>query len=99
MLKAVAGARSLKPEACKISRCSSAHVARDIAETCATREAAGQPKIVGVTAFPPLKAETVEIEYPASKAANAPAHRLPGSDDHCPPLTPVRLSAAYEAAQ
>ena len=77
----------------------SGHVARDIAETCATREAAGQPKIVGVTAFPPLKAETVEIEYPASKAANAPAHRLPGSDDHCPPLTPVRLSAAYEAAQ
>ena len=74
-------------------------IAEDIAETCATREAAGQPKIVGVTAFPPLKADTVEIDHPAPKSANAPSPRLPGPYDRCPPLTPIRLAQAYEAAK
>ena len=77
----------------------SGHIAKDIAQTCATRDAAGQPKIVGVTAFPPLKADAVEIDHPTARPANAPSPRLPGPDDHCPPLTPIRLAQAYEAAQ
>ena len=74
-------------------------VANDIAQTCAARHASGQPKIVGVTAFPPLKADAVEIDHPTARPANAPSPRLPGLDDQCPPLIPIRLAQAYEAAQ
>ena len=63
------------------------------------REAAGPPKIVGVTAFPLAKETAVEVEAPAVRAAEAPSPRLPGPDGHCPPLKPIRLSQAYEAVR
>lgn len=77
----------------------SGHIADEVAETCATRDAAGQPKIVGVTAFPPLKNDAVEVDHPAPRSAKAPSPSQPGPDDHCRPLTPIRLAQAYEAAK
>jgi methylmalonyl-CoA mutase len=78
---------------------SSGLIAAEIAKVCANRDAAGTPKIVGVTAFPVAKEGVVEIERPTPRAVDAPSPRLPGPDGHCPPLAPIRLSEAYEAAQ
>jgi methylmalonyl-CoA mutase len=68
-------------------------VARDCEAAVAAR---GEPKILGVTAFPPTDAAPAEVE----KAAPAlpPEARLPGPDSRCAPLKPVRLSQRYEAA-
>lgn len=74
-------------------------IARDVAETVATREAAGKPKIVGVTAFPPTAEAPVEVERPTPRAVEAPSARLPGPDGRCQALRPIRLAAPYEAAQ
>ncbi len=91
--------QSIEAQGGLIAALKSDHIADEVAEVCAARDAAGQPKIVGVTAFPPLKAEAVDVEHPAPKTANAPSPRLPGPDDHCPALTPIRLAQAYEAAK
>jgi methylmalonyl-CoA mutase len=82
-----------------IEALSSGLVAAEVAKVCAAREAAGTPKIVGVTAFPVAKEGVVEVETPTLKPVEAPSPRLPGPDGHCPPLKPIRLSEAYEAAQ
>jgi penicillin-binding protein 1A len=67
-------------------------------EAAEARAAAGEPRIVGVTAFPPEAEAPIEVEpAPAVKAAAAPDPRLPGPDTTCPPLVPVRLSQAWEA--
>jgi methylmalonyl-CoA mutase len=71
-------------------------IARRVAETAAGR---AKPKIVGVTAFPPEHEAPVEVLRPTAKAVDAPSPQLPGPDGACPPLSPVRLSQAYEAAQ
>jgi methylmalonyl-CoA mutase len=56
-----------------------------------------QPKIIGVTAFPPAKDTPAEVELAAARAApGAPSPRLPGPDSACPPLQPMRLSEAFE---
>jgi methylmalonyl-CoA mutase len=61
----------------------------------ATRPA--DPKIIGVTAFPPAKDTPVEVEIAAARPASAaPSPRLPGPDSACPPLTPIRISEAFE---
>ncbi|HEX3364902.1 methylmalonyl-CoA mutase family protein [Phenylobacterium sp.] len=62
----------------------------------AARAARPEPKIIGVTAFPPAKDTPVEVEIAAAKAASAPSPRLPGPDSACPPLTPMRISEAFE---
>ena len=58
------------------------------------------PKIIGVTAFPPTKETPVEVEIAAARpAAAAPSARLPGPDSACAPLAPMRISEPFEAAQ
>ncbi|HXA39871.1 MAG TPA: methylmalonyl-CoA mutase family protein [Phenylobacterium sp.] len=62
----------------------------------AAKAARPEPRIVGVTAFPPAKDTPVEVEIAAARPAGAPSARLPGPDSACPPLTPMRLSEAFE---
>jgi len=64
----------------------------------AAKAARPEPRIVGVTAFPPAKDTPVEVEIAAAKPVQAPSARLPGPDGSCPPLKPVRIAKAYEAA-
>ncbi|MBX3484927.1 methylmalonyl-CoA mutase family protein [Phenylobacterium sp.] len=66
-------------------------VAREVAAAVAGR---GDPKILGVTAFPPT--EKTDVDVDAGAVAVAPDVRLPGPDSTCPPLTPVRLSEKHE---
>lgn len=73
------------------------HVAAEVARAVAARDAAGKPRIVGVTAFPPTQDAPVEVETPARNAVEAPSPRLPGPDGACPPLKPIRLAEPYEA--
>jgi len=54
------------------------------------------PKIIGVTAFPPDKDASVEVEVAAARPTPAPGARLPGPDSKCPPLRPVRISEPFE---
>jgi methylmalonyl-CoA mutase len=62
----------------------------------AARAARPDPKIIGVTAFPPAKETPVEVEVAAAKAVAAPSTRLPGPDSACAPLTPIRISQPFE---
>jgi methylmalonyl-CoA mutase len=62
----------------------------------AAKAARPEPRIIGVTAFPPAKDTPVEVEIAAAKPASAPSPRLPGPDSACPPLTPMRLSEPFE---
>ena len=63
----------------------------------AAKAARPEPRLIGVNAFPPAHETPVEIERAATKpAASAPSPRLPGPDSACPPLTPIRLSEAFE---
>jgi methylmalonyl-CoA mutase len=74
-------------------------IAQAVADANAAREAAGPPKIVGVTAFPPTLDAPVEVEPAERHHAEAPSSRLPGPDSRCPPLVPIRLAAPHEAAR
>lgn len=82
-----------------VAALTSGHVAETVAKVAAARDAAGPPKIVGVTAFPPAQDAPVEVDRPAPRTADAPSARLPGPDGACPPLAPIRLAQAHEAAQ
>ncbi len=79
-----------------VSALSSGHVARQVAAANAARS---DPKIIGVTAFPPAKDTPVEVEVAAARAVQAQATRLPGPDSLCPPLRAMRVAEAYEAAK
>ena len=68
-------------------------IARACAEAVTAR---GEPKILGVTAFPPTVAAPVEVD--GATAAQPPDARLPGDDSRCVALRPLRLSERYEAA-
>jgi methylmalonyl-CoA mutase len=70
-------------------------VARDVE---AARTARPEPRLVGVNAFPPQSETPVEVERPEPRAAAAPDVAVSGADSHCPPLEPIRLAEAYEAA-
>jgi methylmalonyl-CoA mutase len=74
-------------------------IAAEAAAVRTAREAAGPPKIVGVTAFPPTQDAPAEFERPAAKPIEAPSTRLPGPDGRCPPLSPIRLAEVHEAAR
>lgn len=68
-------------------------VAKDIEAATAAR---GDPKILGVTAFPPTDHAPVEVETSAPASLDAGAARLPGPDGKCVALKPVRLSEKHE---
>jgi methylmalonyl-CoA mutase len=68
-------------------------VAREVEAAVAGR---GDPKILGVTAFPPTEKSVVDVD--ASAPARPPEVRLPGPDSTCPALKAVRLSEKHEAA-
>ncbi|MBI1200786.1 MAG: methylmalonyl-CoA mutase [Phenylobacterium sp.] len=70
-------------------------VARDVAAASAARR---EPKILGVTAFPPTEPAKVEVEAAAPAALDPEGARLPGPDGKCPPLKPMRLSETHEVA-
>lgn len=82
-----------------VNALTSGHVAAEAERVRAGREAAGPPKIVGVTAFPPATDAPVEVEHPPARLVSAPSTRLPGPDSRCPPLSPIRLAQAHEAAR
>jgi methylmalonyl-CoA mutase len=58
-------------------------------------------KILGVTVFPNAEDKPVEVATPnaADFAVDPPSTRLPGPDSRCPPLAPIRFSAAFEGVQ
>jgi len=91
--------QAIEAEGGLISALTSGHVAADVAEVRRKREAAGPPKIVGVTAFPPAQDAPVETDPVKPRAVDAPSPRLPGPDGHCPPLAPIRLAEPHEAAR
>ena len=72
----------------------SGQIAAAVAAARAARIA--DPRIIGVTAFPPAKDTPVEVEIAAAKPVAAPSTRLPGPDSACPPLRPMRISEAFE---
>ncbi|MGZ6015982.1 MAG: methylmalonyl-CoA mutase family protein, partial [Phenylobacterium sp.] len=69
-------------------------IAEGVAAALAARPS--DPKIIGVTAFPPAKETPVEVEIAAARAVSAPSARLPGPDSGCPPLRPMRIPEAFE---
>lgn len=70
-------------------------IARDVDAAVTAR---GDPKILGVTAFPPTAEAPVEIETATPATLDPNAGRLPGPDGRCPPLKAVRLSEKHEVA-
>ena len=58
-----------------------------------------EPRIIGVTAFPPAKDTPVEVEIAAARGVQAPSPRLPGPDSSCPPLKPMRIAETFEVEQ
>ena len=91
--------QAIEAEGGVVAALASGHVAAQVAATCAARKAAGPPKIVGVTAFPPTEDAPVEVERPSPVSTEAPSPRLPGPDGRCPPLAPIRIAAPHEAAR
>lgn len=71
-------------------------IAKDVE---AAKVARGDLRILGVNAFPPAEEAAVELEQATAQPVEAPSPRLPGPDSACPPLTPIRLAEAYEAAR
>lgn len=70
-------------------------IAQAVADAVAAR---GDPKILGVTAFPPNTEDKVETEAGPAATLDPETARLPGPDGECVALTPVRLSEKHEAA-
>ncbi|MDB5463895.1 MAG: mutA [Phenylobacterium sp.] len=79
-----------------IAALNSGHLARQVEAAVAGRP---EPRIIGVTAFPPAKDTPVEVEVAAARSVAAPTTRLPGPDSSCPPLWAMRIAEAYEAAK
>jgi methylmalonyl-CoA mutase len=71
-------------------------VAREVEAAVAAR---GEPKILGVTAFPPTDTAKVDVELGAPATLDPEVARLPGPDGRCSALKPMRLSEKHEAAQ
>jgi len=76
-----------------VTALTSGQIAAGVAAAIAARP---EPKIIGVTAFPPTKDAPVEVEIAAAKPVHAPDARLPGPDGACPPLKVMRISEAFE---
>lgn len=82
-----------------VAALASGHIASGVAAVRDRRAAAGPPKIVGVTAFPPEQDAPVEIETPIRRPVEAPDASLAGADTICPALVPHRLTETFEAAK
>jgi len=76
-----------------IAALSSGLIAREVAAAVTER---GDPKILGVTAFPPTDKQPVEIEPAKPAALDLATARLPGPEGHCPALKPMRLAEKHE---
>ncbi|MDB5466093.1 MAG: mutA [Phenylobacterium sp.] len=76
-----------------ITALQSGRIARDVEAANAARP---EPKILGVTVFPPDRDSPVEVERPTATPVDAPSPKLPGPDSHCEPLRPIRLSEPFE---
>jgi methylmalonyl-CoA mutase len=70
-------------------------VAREVERAVERR---GDPKILGVTAFPPTDKQAVEVEPGKPADLDVAAARLPGPEGRCPALKPVRVSEKHEVA-
>ncbi|MDO8295642.1 MAG: methylmalonyl-CoA mutase family protein [Caulobacter sp.] len=84
-----------------IAALASGVIANDVAASRNAAEAAvsdGRVKLLGVTVFRDAEARPVEVETAEPVAVAGPQVRLPGPDSVCPPLTPARLSVAFEEA-
>lgn len=68
-------------------------VARGVEAANAARP---EPRIIGVTAFPPVKDTPVDVEVAAARSADAPSPRLPGPDSACEALKSMRVAEAFE---
>jgi len=79
-----------------IAALSAGRVAATVESARLVRAAAGDPRIVGVTAFPPAASAAVEVERPQARPVQAPSPDLPGPDSKCPPLAAVRIAQSYE---
>jgi len=88
--------QAIEAEGGAVAALTSGRIAGLVEAASQARAAAGEPRIVGVTAFPPNGADKVEVEQAQSRTADAPSLALPGADSRCPPLTPIRLSQPYE---
>jgi methylmalonyl-CoA mutase len=86
-LQAIEGAGGL------IAALESGLIARECEAAVAAR---GEPRILGVTAFPPTDAAPVQVD--GAQPAQPPGTRLPGPDSACVALRPMRLSEKYEVA-
>jgi methylmalonyl-CoA mutase len=91
-----AGFQAIEAEGGIVAALASGRIAGQVEAAKAARP---EPKIIGVTAFPPAKDTPVEVEVAAARGVNAPSPRLPGPDSTCPPLTPIRISEPYEVVQ
>jgi methylmalonyl-CoA mutase len=91
-----AGFQAIEAAGGAISALNSGHIAHQVAAANAARP---DPKIIGVTAFPPAKDAPVEVEVAAARAVQAPSTRLPGPDGSCEALKPMRIAEAYEATE
>jgi methylmalonyl-CoA mutase len=76
-----------------ISALNSGHIGRQVA---AAKIARPEPRIIGVTAFPPAKDTPVEVEIAAARAVEAPSTKLPGPDGACEALKPMRIAEPFE---
>lgn len=70
-------------------------VAREVEKAVDER---GDPKILGVTAFPPTDKQAVEVDPGKPAELDVSAARLPGPEGRCPALKPVRVSEKHEVA-
>ncbi len=82
-----------------IAALTSGQIAAAVATVRDRRAAAGPPKVVGVTAFPPEQDAPVEVETPTRRPVEAPSPARPGADTVCPALAPHRLTETFEAAK
>ena len=99
--KAWAELQAIEAEGGALAALLSGRLAGEVArarEALQAQVADGAVVLVGVTKFVDRAATDIPMEpWPAAPAA-APAPRLPGADDRCPPLAPFRLAEAHEGA-
>jgi methylmalonyl-CoA mutase len=88
-----AGFQAIEAAGGAVAALESGRIARGVAAANAARP---EPRIIGVTAFPPAKDTPVEVEIAAARPVAAPSPRLPGPDSACAPLKPLRISEPFE---
>jgi len=95
--------RAIEAEGGIVAALGSGSIATQVARAAQAHHAAiaaGDQKIIGVTAFANAQDPGVEVETvdAGAFAVSAPSPRLPGADSRAAPLSPIRLAEAFEAA-